>query len=193
MNYCSHCGAEVILKIPQDDDRQRYVCISCETIHYQNPKVVTGCIPVWNDEVLLCKRAIEPRFGLWTLPAGFMELGETTVEAALRETLEEANARVNIQNLYVVINLPHVNQVYMMFRSQLLDLDFAPGKESLEAELFHEQAIPWESLAFGAIRQTLDIFFRDRQRGEYPLHIGDILKNRDGYSFRFSPIDKSES
>ncbi len=193
MNYCSHCGAEVILKIPQDDDRQRYVCISCETIHYQNPKVVTGCIPVWNDEVLLCKRAIEPRFGLWTLPAGFMELGETTVEAALRETLEEANARVNIQNLYVVIHLPHVNQVYMMFRSQLLDLDFAPGKESLEAELFHEQAIPWESLAFGAIRQTLDFFFRDRQNGEYPLHIGDILKNRDGYSFRFSPIDKSDS
>ena len=135
MNFCSHCGETVILKIPEDDNRQRYVCLSCEMIHYQNPKVVTGCLPVWEDKILLCKRAIEPRYGLWTLPAGFMELGETTVEAAARETMEEANARVNIQGLYVVINLPQVDQVFMMFRSQLLDLDFSPGVESLAVEL----------------------------------------------------------
>ena len=189
MNYCNQCGAEVILKVPEDDDRQRYVCISCETVHYQNPKVVAGCLPIWNDKVLLCKRAIEPRLGLWTLPAGFMELGETTVEAALRETREEAKARVKIQNLYVLINLPQLNQVYMIFRSQLLGLDFAPGNESLEVELFHEQAIPWESLAFATIRQTLIFFFSDRKKGEYPLHIGDILKDRDGYNFRDSPLE----
>lgn len=189
MNFCSHCGETVILKIPEDDNRQRYVCLSCEMIHYQNPKVVTGCLPVWEDKILLCKRAIEPRYGLWTLPAGFMELGETTVEAAARETMEEANARVNIQGLYVVINLPQVDQVFMMFRSQLLDLDFSPGEESLAVELYTKQDIPWDSLAFGTIRQTLDFFFEDQQTGDYPLHVGDIVKHGDNYSFRPGPAE----
>ena len=189
MNFCSHCGEAVILKIPEDDNRQRYVCLSCEMIHYQNPKVVTGCLPVWEDKILLCKRAIEPRYGLWTLPAGFMELGETTVEAAARETMEEANARVNIQGLYVVINLPQVDQVFMMFRSQLLDLDFSPGEESLAVELYTKQDIPWDSLAFGTIRQTLDFFFEDQQTGDYPLHVGDIVKHGDNYSFRPGPAE----
>lgn len=189
MNFCSHCGEAVILKIPEDDNRQRYVCISCEMIHYQNPRVVAGCLPVWEDKILLCRRAIDPRYGLWTLPAGFMELGETTVEAAARETLEEANARVNIQGLYVVINLPQVDQVFMMFRSQLLDLDFAPGVESLAVELYTKQDIPWNSLAFGTIRQTLDFFFEDRLTGDYPLHIGDIVKHGDNYSFRPGPAE----
>ncbi|MCZ6525437.1 MAG: NUDIX hydrolase [Gammaproteobacteria bacterium] len=189
MNFCNHCGETVILKIPEDDNRQRYVCLSCEMIHYQNPKVVTGCLPVWEDKILLCKRAIEPRYGLWTLPAGFMELGETTVEAAARETMEEANARVNIQGLYVVINLPQVDQVFMMFRSQLLDLDFAPGVESLAVELYTKQDIPWDSLAFGTIRQTLDFFFEDQQTGDYPLHVGDIVKHGDNYSFRPGPAE----
>ncbi len=189
MNFCSHCGETVILKIPEDDNRQRYVCLSCEMIHYQNPKVVTGCLPVWEDKILLCKRAIKPRYGLWTLPAGFMELGETTVEAAARETMEEANARVNIQGLYVVINLPQVDQVFMMFRSQLLDLDFSPGVESLAVELYTKQDIPWDSLAFGTIRQTLDFFFEDQQTGDYPLHVGDIVKHGDNYSFRPGPAE----
>ena len=189
MNFCSHCGEAVILKIPEDDNRQRYVCLSCEMIHYQNPKVVTGCLPVWEDKILLCKRAIEPRYGLWTLPAGFMELGETTVEAAARETMEEANARVNIQGLYVVINLPQVDQVFMIFRSQLLDLDFSPGEESLAVELYTKQDIPWDSLAFGTIRQTLDFFFEDQQTGDYPLHVGDIVKHGDNYSFRPGPAE----
>lgn len=189
MNFCSHCGEAVILKIPEDDNRQRYVCISCEMIHYQNPRVVAGCLPVWEDKILLCRRAIDPRYGLWTLPAGFMELGETTMEAAARETLEEANARVNIQGLYVVINLPQVDQVFMMFRSQLLDLDFAPGVESLAVELYTKQDIPWNSLAFGTIRQTLDFFFEDRLTGDYPLHVGDIVKHGDNYSFRPGPAE----
>ncbi|MFQ5659318.1 MAG: NUDIX hydrolase [Gammaproteobacteria bacterium] len=188
MNYCSHCGAEVLRMVPPGDNRQRYVCSACEVVHYQNPNIVTGCMPVWNDQVLLCKRAIEPRSGLWTLPAGFMELGETVTEAALRETMEEANARVAIQGLYVVINLPHVNQVFMLFRSSLLDLDFAPGPESLTVELFSEQTVPWDTLAFGMIRHTLTFFFEDRQTGNYPLHMGDIEKGGNDYHFRSARI-----
>jgi len=187
MNYCSQCGAEVILKIPEDDDRQRFVCTSCKEVHYQNPNIVAGCLPVWNDKILLCKRAIEPRYAYWTLPAGFMELGETTVEAAIRETLEEAKARVSIQDLYVILNLPQVNQVYMMYRSKLLDLDFGPGHESLEVELYEEEDIPWDNIAFRTIKHTLKFYFDDRRSGKYTLHTGDIIKDSDGYSFRPGP------
>lgn len=182
MKYCSHCGAEVTLKIPLDDNRQRYVCIACDLVHYQNPKIVAGCIPIWEEKVLLCKRAIEPRYGLWTLPAGFMEMGETTLEAAQRETLEEANARVDLLELYTVLNLPQASQVYMMFRSNLVDLDFAPGAESLEVELFRQEEIPWDSIAFATIRHTLDFYFNDRQNGCYPVHTGDIIKKGNSYS-----------
>jgi len=187
MNFCSHCGAAVVILIPENDDRERFVCKSCDTIHYQNPRVVTGCIPVWNDMVLLCRRAINPRSGYWTLPAGFMELGETTTEAALRETREEANARVDIQNLYVVINLPHVNQVHMLFRSRLLDLDYSPGSESTDVDLFTEAEIPWADLAFGSIRQALKFYFEDRKKEIYPLHVGDILKEGNEFKFRRGP------
>jgi ADP-ribose pyrophosphatase YjhB (NUDIX family) len=183
MKHCSHCGEKVSLKIPEDDNRMRHVCDSCELIHYLNPKIVAGCIPVWEDKVLLCRRAIEPRHGYWTLPAGFMEMGETTAEAGLRETLEEANARVEIQGLYALMNLPHVDQVYMMFRSNLLDLDFSPGVESLEVELFTEDQIPWDELAFTTIRQTLKFYFDDQRSGNYQLHIGDIVKKEEGFSF----------
>ena len=177
----------MILKIPEDDTRERFVCISCETIHYQNPNVVAGCIPAWNDQVLLCRRSIEPRYGLWTLPAGFMEMGETSTEAALRETLEEANARVEIQGLYVVINLPQVNQVYMMFRARLLDLDFRPGAESLETALYSEAEIPWDELAFRTIRHTLEFYFDDRRKGNFPLHFGDIIRKNDRYFYHTGP------
>ena len=173
---------------PQDDDRERFVCVSCQTIHYQNPKVVAGCLPEYEDRVLLCKRSIEPRAGFWTLPAGFMELDETSYEAAVRETIEEANARVEILNLYTVFNLPHVNQVYMMFRSRLLDLEFSPGSESLEVNLFSEEEIPWDDLAFTTIRQTLKFYFHDRRNGGvFHLHTGDILKQEGKYSFRPGP------
>ena len=191
MKFCSLCGGKIVSKIPNDDDRPRYVCTACETIHYQNPKVVAGCIPESDGKILLCRRAIEPRQGFWTLPAGFMELGETSMEAALRETLEEANARVELLGLYAVFNLPHVNQVYMMFRSELLDPDFSPGRESSEVKLFAEHLIPWDELAFTTIRQTLKFYFQDVQSGHFRLHTGDIIKQGDRYDFRAGPKEKT--
>lgn len=187
MNYCSQCGAELTIMVPPDDNRSRYVCVSCRKIHYQNPRVVAGCLPEYEGQVLLCKRAIEPRAGFWTLPAGFMELDETSLEAAIRETLEEANARVEVLDLYAVFNLPHVNQVYMMFRSKLLDRKFSAGNESLEVGLFSEMDIPWDELAFTTIRQTLRLYFQDRRRGTFPVHTGDIIKQNDKYRFRAGP------
>ncbi len=184
MKFCSQCGSEIILRVPEHDDRERHVCTQCDTIHYQNPKIVAGCIPEWEDRVLLCRRAIEPRYGLWTLPAGFMELGETTLEAAVRETREEANARVDVIDLYMVINLPHVDQVYMMFRSLLKDMDFSPGAESLEVDLFRRDQIPWDELAFPTIRETLRFYYQDRDRGEYRPRSGDIIRQEKGYRFR---------
>lgn len=183
MKYCSQCGAEIVVKVPDDDNRERHVCSSCDTVHYQNPKIVSGCIPVWEDKVLLCRRAIEPRHGYWTLPAGFMELGETSLQAAVRETLEEANARVDIHDLYMVINLPHVDQVYMMFRSRLLDTDFYPGPESQEVSLFRQEDIPWDSLAFATIRETLRYYYEDRREGVFHTRAGDILRGENGYRF----------
>lgn len=174
MNFCSQCGAPLTHAIPDGDNRPRHICTACGTIHYQNPKIVVGCLPIWNDQILLCRRAIEPRLGYWTLPAGFMENGETTPEGAARETLEEAGARVEIQHLYSVINLPDINQVYLMFRAKLLDLDFAAGEESLEVRLFEAHEIPWETMAFRTIKTTLERYLEDRQRGAYPLHIEDI-------------------
>ena len=184
MKFCSDCGASIIIKVPDDDNRERHVCTSCERIHYQNPRIIAGCIPEWEGRVLLCKRAIEPRYGFWTLPAGFMELGETTSEAAMRETREEANARVEVHDLYAVMSLPHVNQVYMMYRSRLLDLDFSPGAESLEVRLYDRDEVPWDELAFSTIRYTLQFFFEDRERNAFNLRSGDILKEGDRYSFR---------
>jgi len=174
MKYCSACGSPVELRIPPDDNRARYVCTVCNEVHYQNPKLIIGAIPVWEDKILLCKRAIEPRRGLWTLPAGFMENSETTGEAAARETMEEANAQIHVGELYTLYNLPHINQVYMLFRSRLLSLDFSPGAESLEVKLFSENEIPWETLAFRAVRLTLEHFFSDRRSGNFQFRIGAL-------------------
>lgn len=174
MNFCSHCGARVVFAIPPDDTVPRHVCPQCGTIHYQNPKMVVGTIPEWEDRILLCRRAIEPKRGLWTLPAGYMENGETTAQGAARETLEEAGARVAIGALYSVYDLPHINQVYLMFRARLLDLDFAPGVESLEVALFREQDIPWNQLAFRTVEATLRAYFNDRRLGQYGFHRGEI-------------------
>ena len=177
MKFCSQCGADQIRwEIPQGDNRPRHICGSCNEIYYQNPKIVVGCIPEWEDTVLLCRRAIEPRYGYWTLPAGFMENEETTQEAAERETLEEANARVELLGLYTVMNIPHTNQVYMMFRSRLLDLDFGPGSESLEVKLFREHEIPWRELAFPTIVHTLELYFEERRRERFGVHLGDIVR-----------------
>ena len=173
------CGSQVDLKVPSGDNRERHVCTSCGEIHYQNPKIVTGCIPVWEDKVLLCKRAIEPRYGLWTVPAGFMENGESTHAGAMRETLEEANARVAIDELYMTVNLPLINQVYMLFRAQLVDLDFSAGEESLDVRLFSEDEIPWEELAFPTVEISLKRFFADRARGEFTPGMVDIVREAD--------------
>lgn len=175
MKFCSACGTSKLEhRIPDGDTLPRFVCGECGTIHYQNPKIVVGCLPEWEGGVLLCKRAIEPRHGLWTLPAGFLENGETLMDGALRETLEEAHARVELGALYTVISLPQINQVYMMFRSRLLDLGFGPGAESLEVRLFDESEIPWESLAFRTITRTLRNYFLDRRQGAFTLHVSAL-------------------
>ena len=175
MKFCSECGAPVELSLPQDDHRERHVCTVCSTIHYENPKIIAGAIPEWTDgRILLCRRAIEPRSGFWTLPAGFMENGETTSQAAARETLEEANARVEVLGLYAMYNLPYINQVQLLFRAKLLDLDFSPGVESLEVALFGEDEIPWDTLAFRPIRYTLERFFSDRKSGNFVFRNTDL-------------------
>lgn len=175
MKFCNQCGAPVERRIPAGDNLHRHVCTSCGAIHYENPKILVGCIPEWEDRVLLCKRAIEPRIGLWTLPAGFMENGETTAEGAARETLEEANARVEVGPLYAMYSIPHIAQVYLLFRARLLDLDFAPGVETLEVRLFEEKDIPWSALAFRTVQRTLARYYEDRRAGGgYIFHLGTI-------------------
>jgi ADP-ribose pyrophosphatase YjhB (NUDIX family) len=174
MKFCSQCGALVARRTPPGDTHERFVCERCQTIHYQNPKMVIGCIPEWEDRILLCRRAIEPRSGLWTLPAGFMELSETTAQAAAREALEEANAAIEIGELYSLYSLPHIDQVYMFYRGRLLNLDFSPGDESLEVQLFREHEIPWAELAFAVVAETLQHYFADRRAGGFRLHHGDI-------------------
>ena len=174
MKFCSTCGGDIVERIPEGDNRLRHVCSRCEAIHYQNPKVVTGCLPIVNDQVLLCRRAINPRRGLWTLPAGFLEQGETTAEGAVRETWEEACARAEVDDLYTIFNLPHISQIYMFFRAHLPDKTFAAGEETLEAGLFAEADIPWDELAFPVITRTLEHYFEDRISGHFPVHIADI-------------------
>ena len=169
MKFCSLCGGTLTRNIPPGDNRLRYVCLRCQTVHYQNPRIVAGCLPVWEDQVLLCRRAIEPRRGYWTLPAGFMENSETMLEAAMRETLEEARARVTDLDLYTLFDLPHISQVYVFFRARLLDLDFAAGEESLEVRLFRENEIPWSELAFPTVGRTLECYFADRVAQNYPV------------------------
>jgi len=170
LNYCSKCGAKLFFGSVPDDDRERHFCKSCGAIHYRNPNIIVGCIPRWEDKVLLCKRAIEPCLGKWTLPAGFHEIGESVEEGAARETLEEANARVEISRLYAVYNLPRLGQVYLIFLSDLVDLDFSPGRESLEVRLFKEKETPWDEIAFSAVTFALKEYFSSR-----PEDSGEVL------------------
>ena len=174
MKFCSHCGQSVTERIPEGDNRPRFICDHCHTIHYQNPRIVAGCLVTDQRHVLLCRRAIEPRYGYWTLPAGFMENGETTEQAALRETWEEARAAVTDQQLYMLFNLPHINQVYMFFRGRLDDTGFAAGDESLEVRLFSEAEIPWDQLAFPTIGKTLKQYFLDYPTQHFPIRVRDI-------------------
>ncbi len=174
MNFCSNCGAAVERRIPPGDDRPRYVCGSCETIHYQNPLLVVGTVPTFAGKVLLCRRAIEPRLGYWTLPAGFMENGETLLAGALRESWEEARARLSGEALYRLFDLPHVEQVYVFFRGHLIGGRHAPGPESSETALFSEEEIPWNELAFPVMFDVLKGFFEDRRRGAFPVTVGGL-------------------
>ena len=170
MNYCTQCGTHVELRIPEGDSHLRHVCPQCGEIHYQNPKVIVGCIARWEQRILLCRRAIEPCYGLWTLPAGFMENGESTTQAALRETYEEACARVSIEGLFALINIPHISQVHLFYRARLLDTNFGAGEESLETQLFAEDEIPWHELAFSSVDQCLKAYFGDRRTGRFEFH-----------------------
>tara|TARA_S200000501_G_C20624702_1_gene656149 strand:+ start:73 stop:648 length:576 start_codon:yes stop_codon:yes gene_type:complete len=182
MNFCSICGSPVTLKIPPNDNLLRYVCIKCSAIHYQNPKIVVGAIPYWNEssngKILLCRRAIEPRYGFWTLPAGFLENNETTGQAAVRETYEEAQARIDLLSLYTILNVAHAHQVHLFYRSNLLGLDFSPGIESLDVQLFSESEVPWDKIAFPTVTKTLELFFQDLSES-----------NRLGKAFGFYTLD----
>ena len=174
IKFCNFCGSGVTHRVPEGDSLPRAVCDACGLIQYQNPKLVVGCVPVHGDRILMCKRAIEPRYGLWTLPAGFMENNESAAEGAAREAMEEANARVEIEDLYTVYSIPSISQVYLMFRARLLDLDVSPGIESLEVKLVTEAEIPWDQLAFAMVRRTLEHFLDDRRRGVFVPRFGDI-------------------
>lgn len=179
IKHCRECGSPVVYRLPDDGDtRQRAVCPQCQTIHYENPLNVVGTVPYWGDTgeyVLLCKRNIEPRWGKWTLPAGFMELGETTAQGAQRETDEEAGALIELGELFSLMNVARVGQVHLYYRARLLSTDFNPGHETLEARLFTEATIPWDEIAFRTVRETLECYFSDRRQGTYGFHVRDIV------------------
>ena len=174
MNFCSNCGARLARRVPPDDNRPRFICDQCKTVHYQNPNMVVGCIPVYESKVLLCRRAIEPGVGLWTIPAGYLEIGESVTEGAGRETREETGAGVEVQGLFTVFTLMRFGQVYLIFRARLLDHNYGPTKESLEVRLFSEDEIPWGQVAFSSVKKSLRHYFNDRNSGTFPVHVGII-------------------
>ena len=174
MKYCSNCGTRVVLEIPEGDDRERHVCPGCGMIHYINPRVIVGCVPVYEGRILLCKRAIEPRKNYWTLPAGFMENGETTGQGAARETWEEARAKVSNLQLYRAFDVPHISQVYMFYRCDIDNGDYGVGPESLESGLYTQEEIPWKELAFPVVIETLQSFFDDVKTGQFPVRVSSI-------------------
>ena len=165
MKFCSKCGSNIIEKVPVDDNRLRAVCGKCKTIHYENPKIVVGCLSTWEDQILLCKRAIEPKLGFWTLPAGFMELNESTAEGAIRETVEESGAKIILGDLFAIFDLPFCNQVHMFFLAKMQSPTLNPGLESLEAKLFSINEIPWSQLSFTSVKKTIELFInRDKKK-----------------------------
>ena len=176
IKHCKNCGTAVVYRIPDDGDtKERAVCTACLTIHYENPLNVVGTVPYWGDKVLLCKRNIEPRWGKWTLPAGFMELNETVAEGAARETLEEAGAQFELEGLFSLVSLAQVGQVHLFYRARLLSDRFEPGVETIEARLFTEAEIPWDEMAFRTVKETLECYFADRRTGHYAFHAIDIV------------------
>lgn len=176
IKFCTACGSPTKQKIPLDDDHIRSVCTNsnCALVHYTNPKMVVGCIPELNGQVLLCKRNIEPRKDKWTLPAGYLENGESVQDGAIRETCEETMAEVKIIEPYRLFNIVFVDQIYFMFRARLMSGKFGPTKESTDVRLFDEKDIPWEDIAFEVIKQTLEHYFQDRKKGMFPFKIFDL-------------------
>ena len=174
MKFCTSCGSAVTLRIPVGDDRERFVCTACDLIHYSNPRVIVGCVPIFEDKVLLCKRAIEPRKNYWTLPAGFMENGETTPQGAARETWEEARARVSNLELYRVFDVPYISQVYMFYRCEVEDGEYGVGPESLETGLYKHDEVPWDQIAFPVVYETLKEYFSDAGAGHFPVRVSAI-------------------
>lgn len=181
MKFCHQCASPLILRVPDGDDKPRHCCTECDSIFYLNPKNVVGTLPFFEDKVLLCKRAIQPRIGKWTLPAGFMENGESSLNGAIRETREEACASVNVQSdsLYTLFNLPKINQVYMFFRAELASLDFSAGLESEDVALFSEQEIPWREIAFPVVKSTLEHYFEDLKKQQFPVRMFDVHHGED--------------
>lgn len=177
MKFCTSCGNSVSLKIPEGDDRERFVCTGCDLIHYSNPRVIVGCVPVYEGRVLLCKRAIEPRKNYWTLPAGFMENGETTQQGAARETWEEARARVSQLDLYRVFDVPYISQVYMFYRCELDQGEFGVGPESLDTALYTQDEIPWDEIAFPVVYETLREYFSDVDQGHFPVRVSAVERH----------------
>ncbi|MDE2416984.1 MAG: NUDIX hydrolase [Burkholderiales bacterium] len=176
IKHCRQCGTAVAYRVPDDGDtKERAVCPSCATIHYENPLNVVGTVPHWGDKVLLCKRNIEPRRGKWTLPAGFMELNETTAEGAARETDEEAGAQFEMQGLFTLLNVARVGQVHLFYRARLTSDQFSPGHETIEARLFAENEVPWDDIAFRTVKETLERYFADRRSGDFGVHTIDIV------------------
>lgn len=174
MKFCSACGQPVVQKIPDGDHLPRYVCAACGVIHYENPRIIAGCVPEYEGKLLLCKRAIEPRLGYWTIPAGFMENGEAVQDAAAREAMEEALAKVQIGSLLAIVNVLRARQVHIMFRARLLNTDFGVGPESLEVGLYDESEIPWADMAFLSVEFALRRYLEDRRNGRELLHSQDI-------------------
>ncbi|WP_445116396.1 NUDIX hydrolase [Acinetobacter sp. WZC-1] len=179
MSFCTTCGHITIEQMPLGDHRIRQVCPNCGTIHYINPKVICGALALWENKVLLCRRAIEPRYGLWTLPAGYMELNETMEQGAARETREEAEAEVHIEQLYCMYNIPRIGQIYVLFKSDIIDGQFGAGEETIESRLFEEHEIPWNELAFPSVERTLRHYFEDRRNNCYPLHLETLGSRLD--------------
>jgi ADP-ribose/FAD diphosphatase len=184
MQFCSGCGKTIERRIPSGEDRERHVCSACGIIHYQNPKMVVGCIVEHGGRILLCKRAIEPRRGYWTVPAGFLELGESAMAGAMRETREEALANVRILAPYAHFDVPHIGQAYIIYRAALADERFAPGPESLEVELVAPSAIPWDQLAFPVVRYALELILDDLKLGRFRTHQAALVREQGRYELR---------